>query len=85
MILQCDYFSIAGIISDFCFNDFNVVAMNYLFCKNVPDFQMVTSDVDKDCVRGIGFAATCSLVALDKQCQPISVSPSGTVHLTIQE
>lgn len=29
------------------------------------------------CVRGIGFDATCSLVALDAEDRPVSVSPSG--------
>lgn len=28
-------------------------------------------------VRGIGFDATCSMVCLDQNGQPLSVSPSG--------
>lgn len=33
--------------------------------------------VSKDAVRGLGFDATCSLVALDLKGKPVSVSPSG--------
>ncbi|KAI0225739.1 FGGY carbohydrate kinase domain-containing protein, partial [Lamellibrachia satsuma] len=43
-------------------------------CKTV---RMVTDDIDKDHICGIGFDATCSLVVLDKQYEPLSVSPSG--------
>jgi ribulose kinase len=40
--------------------------------------QAVTeSDVDPTNVRGIGFDATCSLVALDEHDRPVSVSPTG--------
>ncbi|XP_071953958.1 FGGY carbohydrate kinase domain-containing protein-like isoform X2 [Antedon mediterranea] len=38
----------------------------------------VTNNIDKKCIKGIGFDATCSLVALDANFQPISVSPSGS-------
>ncbi|MGH1416541.1 MAG: FGGY-family carbohydrate kinase [Pelagimonas sp.] len=38
---------------------------------------LAESGVTADAVKGIGFDATCSLVALDKTFQPISVSPSG--------
>ncbi|CAG9783952.1 unnamed protein product [Diatraea saccharalis] len=34
----------------------------------------VVSNVDPASIRGIGFDATCSLVALDKNCNPIAVS-----------
>ncbi|RZF45565.1 hypothetical protein LSTR_LSTR010966 [Laodelphax striatellus] len=37
----------------------------------------VTGSVDKDSVKGIAFDATCSLVVLDRQGQPLSVSPHG--------
>ncbi|XP_039274926.1 FGGY carbohydrate kinase domain-containing protein [Nilaparvata lugens] len=37
----------------------------------------VTSSVDKELVKGIAFDATCSLVVLDRQGQPLSVSPHG--------
>ena len=33
--------------------------------------------VDPDRVRGVGFDATCSLVALDKEGRPVTVSPTG--------
>lgn len=35
------------------------------------------SDIDITGVRGIGFDATCSLVALDESDRPVSVSPTG--------
>lgn len=37
----------------------------------------VVADVPKSSVKGIGFAATCSLVVLDKNGSPVTVSPSG--------
>lgn len=33
--------------------------------------------VDSSAIRGIGFDATCSLVALDENSQPVTVSPTG--------
>jgi len=40
--------------------------------------QAVTeADIDPTNVRGIGFDATCSLVALDESDRPVSVSPTG--------
>ena len=38
---------------------------------------MVTEGIDSSLVRGIGFDATCSLVVLDKNFQPVPVSSSG--------
>ncbi len=35
------------------------------------------ADIDTTNVRGIGFDATCSLVALDASDRPVSVSPTG--------
>jgi len=35
------------------------------------------ADVDPKTIRGIGFDATCSLVALDEKDRPVSVSPTG--------
>ncbi|TLP62765.1 FGGY-family carbohydrate kinase [Parasedimentitalea maritima] len=35
------------------------------------------ADITAEQVKGIGFDATCSLVALDQDFQPISISPSG--------
>lgn len=37
----------------------------------------VTEGVEKDCVRGIGFDATCSLVVLDQNFQPVAVNKDG--------
>ncbi len=44
-------------------------------CKVVNE-ALLKSKVDKDKVVGIGFDATCSLVALDKTNRPVSVSPT---------
>ncbi|XP_012277775.1 FGGY carbohydrate kinase domain-containing protein [Orussus abietinus] len=43
-------------------------------CQTV---KIVTENVPKDNVKGIGFAATCSLVALDENGLPVTVSLSG--------
>ncbi|XP_043085711.1 FGGY carbohydrate kinase domain-containing protein-like isoform X2 [Puntigrus tetrazona] len=43
-------------------------------CRTV---KRVTQGVDVECVRGIGFDATCSLVALDQLFQPVAVNRSG--------
>lgn len=40
-------------------------------------FQKVTRDIDVALVRGIGFDATCSLVALDGNFQPVAVNQTG--------
>ena len=45
-------------------------------CKSVND-AVETSGVAVDQVRGIGFDATCSLVVLDKENRPLTVSASG--------
>ncbi|XP_068629746.1 FGGY carbohydrate kinase domain-containing protein [Battus philenor] len=37
----------------------------------------VTRNVKSDCIKGIGFDATCSLVALDKNGNPLAVSESN--------
>jgi FGGY-family pentulose kinase len=44
---------------------------------------LLKSKVDKDKIVGIGFDATCSLVALDKTDQPVSVSPTKEPHQNI--
>lgn len=38
---------------------------------------MVVADVPASSVKGIGFDATCSLVALDETGAPVSVSLTG--------
>ncbi|XP_016103351.1 FGGY carbohydrate kinase domain-containing protein [Sinocyclocheilus grahami] len=43
-------------------------------CRTV---KRVTQDVDVESVRGIGFDATCSLVALDRHFQPVAVNHTG--------
>ncbi|XP_046643198.1 FGGY carbohydrate kinase domain-containing protein-like [Daphnia pulicaria] len=40
-------------------------------------FLEVVEGIDADSVAGIGFDATCSLVALDNEDKPITVSPTG--------
>ncbi|XP_046620024.1 FGGY carbohydrate kinase domain-containing protein isoform X3 [Neodiprion virginianus] len=37
----------------------------------------VTKDVPEEKIKGIGFDATCSLVALDEHGRPVTVSPTG--------
>nr|CAD7461592.1 unnamed protein product [Timema tahoe] len=37
----------------------------------------ISKDVNVSCIKGIGFDATCSLVALNDNGEPLSVSPSG--------
>jgi len=44
---------------------------------------MVTERIDVSVVRGIGFDATCSLVVLDKNFTPVSVSPTGWFHIIL--
>jgi len=44
---------------------------------------MVTERIDVSWVRGIGFDATCSLVVLDGNFQPVSISPTGTLHMIL--
>ncbi len=38
---------------------------------------MVTDKIDKDQIHGVGFDATCSLVVLDKDCQPVTIDTAG--------
>lgn len=44
-----------------------------LFCS-----QSVVADISAEDVKGIGFDATCSMVAVDEAGLPITVSPTGT-------
>jgi ribulose kinase len=39
--------------------------------------QEVVKDVRPEEVKGIGFDATCSLVVIDSNGKPVSVSPEG--------
>lgn len=43
----------------------------------------VTKGINKDLIRGIGFDATCSLVVLDKNMEPASVSRTGLPNQNI--
>ncbi|XP_075220699.1 FGGY carbohydrate kinase domain-containing protein isoform X2 [Lycorma delicatula] len=43
----------------------------------------VTNSIEKNLVQGITFDATCSLVAVDKNGNPVSVSPGGEVEQNI--
>lgn len=40
-------------------------------------FQEVVHGVDARLIRGLGFDATCSLVVVDKQFQPLAVNSEG--------
>ncbi len=51
-------------------------------CKVVKE-AVLESKVDQDKIVGIGFDATCSLVALDKSDQPVSVSPTREPHQNV--
>ncbi|MGD9817726.1 MAG: FGGY family carbohydrate kinase, partial [Desulfomonilaceae bacterium] len=46
-------------------------------CATATRRAVTEADIDIENVRGIGFDATCSLVALDDQDRPVSVSSSG--------
>lgn len=46
-------------------------------CAAVVRQAVIEADIDATNVRGIGFDATCSLVALDAGDRPVSVSPTG--------
>ncbi|XP_014245143.1 FGGY carbohydrate kinase domain-containing protein isoform X2 [Cimex lectularius] len=37
----------------------------------------ITKDIDPKCIKGIGFDATCSLAVVDKNGDPVSISPKG--------
>uniref|UniRef100_A0A8B9HJM9 Carbohydrate kinase FGGY N-terminal domain-containing protein n=1 Tax=Astyanax mexicanus TaxID=7994 RepID=A0A8B9HJM9_ASTMX len=43
----------------------------------------VTEGVEKDRVRGIGFDATCSLVVLDQNFQPVAVNKNGEQFISL--
>jgi len=45
-------------------------------CASVHE-ALIISGVSADAIKGIGFDATCSLVVLDQNYEPLSVSPSG--------
>lgn len=40
--------------------------------------QSVVADISAEDVKGIGFDATCSMVAIDKTGSPVTVSLTGT-------
>jgi len=46
-------------------------------CCTTVKAAMKEAGVDAARIRGIGFDATCSLVVLDKEDQPLSISPTG--------
>ena len=61
-------------------------------CKHNPNFnvkifllqfQEITNGIDPDSIGGIGFDATCSMVVLDQQLQPVSVCPQGNPDCNI--
>lgn len=56
--------------------------------RGIPYFQEVIATLQSDkqpikSVRGIGFDATCSLVALNSSGAPVTVSPSKEPHRNI--
>ncbi|XP_057189780.1 FGGY carbohydrate kinase domain-containing protein isoform X3 [Triplophysa rosa] len=48
-----------------------------IWSKCCTAVKKVTRGIDVDSVRGIGFDATCSLVALDRDFQPVAVNQTG--------
>jgi FGGY-family pentulose kinase len=57
--------------------DFYEQSSDNIWSACVTCIKKVTKGIDPDDVKGLGFDATCSLVALDKSGNPLSVSPSG--------
>ncbi|XP_021000026.2 FGGY carbohydrate kinase domain-containing protein [Parasteatoda tepidariorum] len=49
----------------------------------VQSIKQVIKDIDPCVIGGIGFDATCSLVALDKEMKPLSLSKTGNPDLNI--
>uniref|UniRef100_A0A1B6GW67 FGGY carbohydrate kinase domain-containing protein n=2 Tax=Cuerna arida TaxID=1464854 RepID=A0A1B6GW67_9HEMI len=49
-------------------------------CKVIRE---VVAEVPADSIKGVGFDATCSLVALDKNGSPISISPGGETQQNV--
>lgn len=45
--------------------------------------QEITNGIDPHSIGGIGFDATCSMVVLDQQLQPVSVCPQGNPDCNI--
>lgn len=45
--------------------------------------QRVTQGVARSQVRGVGFDATCSLVVLDQNFQPLPVTQDGKINISI--
>ncbi|EDV24115.1 uncharacterized protein TRIADDRAFT_26735 [Trichoplax adhaerens] len=43
----------------------------------------VTQGIDRDAIGGIGFDATCSMVVLDEQLQPVTISPDANPDCNI--
>lgn len=52
-------------------------------CGAATRAALVESEISADAVAGIGFDATCSLVAVDKAGRPVTVSPSGEVERNV--
>lgn len=44
--------------------------------------QRVTQGVARSRVRGVGFDATCSLVVLDQNFQPLPVTQDGKINIS---
>ena len=52
-----------------------------MFISNFFYVKDVVENIDIDAIAGIGFDATCSLVALDNNDSPITVSPTGNWNI----
>ncbi|XP_031349869.1 FGGY carbohydrate kinase domain-containing protein isoform X2 [Photinus pyralis] len=57
--------------------DFYEQSSDDIWNSCVTCIKEVVRGIDPETIKGIGFDATCSLVALDKEGNPLSVSPTG--------
>lgn len=59
----------------FCLNTSH---LSFLFCLTVNSYlQEICVGIEPQNIKGIGFDATCSLVVLDTEGQPLSISPQS--------
>src|ERR1700741_321229 len=52
-------------------------------CASAVRSAMAEAAISPDLVKGIGFDATCSLVVLDRDGEPLTVNPSGDIRRNV--
>lgn len=62
----------------FFYHPFATPKINIRF---VNFFQQLVADISPSDVKGLGFDATCSMVALDVEGNPVAVNPGGRYGL----